>query len=88
MVIKDELIAAHPELAADVFDAFAASQATSISSGCKAGQIEKPTEIDELHKRVMEITGDPLPYGIAPNRQVHRGADRPRRRRRASSPSR
>ena len=34
-------------------------------------EIEKPTKIDELHRRVMEITGrDPLPYGIAPNRQA------------------
>jgi 4,5-dihydroxyphthalate decarboxylase len=23
-----------------------------------------------VHKRVMEITSDPLPYGIAPNRRV------------------
>ena len=23
-----------------------------------------------IHKRVLAITGDPLPYGIAPNRQV------------------
>jgi 4,5-dihydroxyphthalate decarboxylase len=23
-----------------------------------------------MHRRVMEITGDPLPYGIAPNRSV------------------
>ena len=36
----------------------------------KAGKIEKPTEVDEMHRRVMEITGDPLPYGIAPNRKV------------------
>src|SRR5262249_8709191 len=24
----------------------------------------------EVHRRVMEITGEPLPYGIAPNRNV------------------
>jgi len=36
----------------------------------KAGQIEKPTAMDELHRRVMDMTGDPLPYGIAPNRRV------------------
>ena len=23
-----------------------------------------------MHRRVMEITGDPLPYGLAPNRRV------------------
>jgi 4,5-dihydroxyphthalate decarboxylase len=69
VVIKNELLAAHPQLAADVFDAFAASKNVYLDR-LRAGRIEKPTEIDELHKRVMQITGDPLPYGIAPNRQV------------------
>jgi 4,5-dihydroxyphthalate decarboxylase len=69
VVIKNELIAAHPELAADVFDAFTASKRLYLDR-LETGQIEKPTEIDELHKRVMQITGDPLPYGIAPNRAV------------------
>jgi 4,5-dihydroxyphthalate decarboxylase len=69
VVIKNELIAAHPQLAADVFDAFAASKNVYLDR-LRAGQIEKPTEFDELHKRVMQITGDPLPYGIAPNRAV------------------
>ena len=23
-----------------------------------------------MHRRVIEITGDPLPYGVAPNRKV------------------
>ena len=36
----------------------------------KAGRIDKPTQVDEVHRRVMEITGDPLPYGIEPNRRV------------------
>ena len=26
--------------------------------------------MDEVHKKVMAITGDPLPYGIEPNRRV------------------
>jgi 4,5-dihydroxyphthalate decarboxylase len=69
VVIKNELIAAHPELAADVFDAFTASKRLYLDR-LETGQIEKPTESDELHKRVMQITGDPLPYGIAPNRAV------------------
>jgi 4,5-dihydroxyphthalate decarboxylase len=69
VVIRNELIAAHPELAADVFDAFAAGKRLYLDR-LEAGEIEKPTEIDELHQRVMQITGDPLPYGIAPNRQV------------------
>jgi 4,5-dihydroxyphthalate decarboxylase len=69
VVIKNELLAAHPELAADVFDAFAASKNVYLER-LQAGEIEKPTETDALHKRVMQITGDPLPYGIAPNRAV------------------
>jgi 4,5-dihydroxyphthalate decarboxylase len=69
VVIKNELIAAHPQLAADVFDAFAAAKNVYIER-LKGGRIEKPTEVDNLHARVMQITGDPLPYGIAPNRQV------------------
>ena len=69
VVIKDELLAAHPGLAADVFDAFAQSKRLYVER-LKAGQIEKPTEVDEMHRRVMEITGDPLPYGIEPNRKV------------------
>jgi 4,5-dihydroxyphthalate decarboxylase len=69
VVIKDELIASHPDLAADVFDAFAQAKRVYIER-LKGGQIEKPTEVDEVHKRVMAITGDPLPYGIAPNRKV------------------
>src|SRR5262245_11365897 len=69
VVIKDELLAAHPDLAVDVFDAFAQAKRRYVER-LKAGQIEKPSEADEVHRRVMEVTGDPLPYGIAPNRKV------------------
>jgi 4,5-dihydroxyphthalate decarboxylase len=69
VVIKDELIAKHPDLAADVFNAFAESKRRYVER-LKDGEIEKPTAVDEMHRRVMEITGDPLPYGIAPNRRV------------------
>jgi 4,5-dihydroxyphthalate decarboxylase len=69
VVIKDELIAKHPDLAADVFDAFVESKRRYVER-LKAGKVDKPTEIDEVHRRVMEITGEPLPYGIAPNRKV------------------
>jgi 4,5-dihydroxyphthalate decarboxylase len=69
VVIKDELIAEHPDLAADVFDAFARAKRQYVEE-LKAGRVQKPTEADAVHRRVMEITGDPLPYGIAPNRKV------------------
>jgi ABC-type nitrate/sulfonate/bicarbonate transport system substrate-binding protein len=69
VVVKDELLAAHSDLAADVFGAFAEAKRRYVEH-LTAGKIEKPTDVDEVHRRVMEITGDPLPYGIAPNRRV------------------
>lgn len=69
VVIKDDLLDAHPELAVDVFNTFAAAKNLYVDK-LKAGTIDDPTAGDEVHRRVMEITGDPLPYGIAPNRQV------------------
>jgi 4,5-dihydroxyphthalate decarboxylase len=69
VVVKDDLLAAHRGLAVDVFNAFAQAKRLYVER-LKAGAIEKPTEIDRLHQRVMAITGDPLPYGIAPNRAV------------------
>jgi 4,5-dihydroxyphthalate decarboxylase len=69
VVIRNELIAAHPELAADMFDAFARSKRVYLDR-LESGAIARPTEVDAVHARVMEITGDPLPYGIARNRKV------------------
>jgi len=69
VVVKDDLLTAHPDLAPEVFHAFAEAKRLYVQR-LKAGRIEKPTAVDEVHRRVMEITGDPLPYGIAPNRKV------------------
>jgi 4,5-dihydroxyphthalate decarboxylase len=70
VVVKDELLASHPDLARDVFDAFSASKNLYVKA-LRAGQIEMATGVDKMHQRVMEITGgDPLPYGIEPNRKV------------------
>ncbi|MEO5845684.1 MAG: ABC transporter substrate-binding protein [Caldimonas sp.] len=70
VVVKDEVLAAHPQVAAQVFEAFAESKRRYVQR-LKEGRIDKPTAVDETHRRVMEITGaDPLPYGIAPNRAM------------------
>ena len=70
VVVKDELLAAHPELGPAIFEAFAESKRLYIER-LKAGKIEKPTAADELHRRIMKLTGkDPLPYGVTPNRQT------------------
>jgi 4,5-dihydroxyphthalate decarboxylase len=70
MVVKDEVLEAHPGVAAAVFDAFAESKRRYVAA-LRADAIDKPTAVDEMHRRVMSITGaDPLPYGIEPNRRV------------------
>lgn len=70
VVVKDELLEDRPELAADLFAAFAESKRLYVDQ-LKRGQISKPTSVDEMHRRVMAVTGgDPLPYGIEPNRRV------------------
>jgi len=59
VVVKDELLEAHPDLARDVFAAFERAKELYVESG----------NLEPLHQRVREITGDdPLPYGIEPNR--------------------
>ena len=70
VVIKDELIEKYPDLAADVFNAFAESKRLYVEK-LKAGKIEKMTDADKTAKSVMEISGkDPLPYGVEPNRKT------------------
>ena len=69
IVVKEELVDAHPDLAPDIFNAFAEAKCNYVER-LRNGQVEKPTAVDNLHLRVMEATArDPLPYGIAPNRQ-------------------
>jgi 4,5-dihydroxyphthalate decarboxylase len=70
VVVKDELLAANPDLATSVFNAFAEAKKLYVER-LRAGAIEAPTAADRLHERVMATTGeDPLPYGIAPNRST------------------
>lgn len=61
VVVKDELLAAHPSLAPALFEAFAESKRRYLAG----------PEVSQLHQTVAAITGgDPLPYGIEPNRHV------------------
>lgn len=69
VIIRDELIAERPGLAADVFHAFAASKRLYVEK-LKAGKVEKPDIYDRTHLRVIEAGGDPLPFGLVPNRNV------------------
>jgi 4,5-dihydroxyphthalate decarboxylase len=59
VVVKDELLEAHPGLAGAVFAAFEQAKDLYLERG----------ELEPVHERVREITGaDPLPYGVEPNR--------------------
>jgi len=69
VVIRDDVLDAHPGLAADIFEAFAEAKRLYVDK-LRAGAIENPTATDRLHARVIDIIADPLPYGIEPNRAV------------------
>jgi hypothetical protein len=59
VVVKDDLLAANPQLGPEIFDAFA-----------EAKRRYDPSRYEPVHRKVAEITGDPLPYGIEPNRKM------------------
>ncbi len=68
VVVKDELLEARPELGAQVFDAFARAKQVYVD---RLRRGEAVSAADRTSLRVMETTGgDPLPYGLAPNRAV------------------
>jgi 4,5-dihydroxyphthalate decarboxylase len=70
IVVRNDLLDAHPDLAADLFAAYARAKHRYVER-LRRGEIEDPTPADLGYQRVMAITGaDPLPYGIAPNRAM------------------
>jgi 4,5-dihydroxyphthalate decarboxylase len=69
VVVKDDLLAANPELAIEIFNVFAEAKRIYVQQ-LKEGQVAQASQTDEIFRRVMQITGDPLPYGIEPNRRV------------------
>ncbi len=66
VVVRNDVLDAHPDLAAQLFDAFVEAKRLYLDR-LKSGRIDSP---DPVHVRVMEMTGDPLPYGIEPNRRM------------------
>jgi 4,5-dihydroxyphthalate decarboxylase len=69
VVVRNDVLAANPDLGPDIFNAFAEARRLYIPR-LAAGGIEQPSADDIVFKKVMEITGDPLPYGIEPNRRM------------------
>ena len=69
VVVKDDLLSAHPDLAPDIFHAFAKAKRLYLRR-LAAGEVQPLAGDDAVFKGVMDITGDPLPYGIEPNRRM------------------
>jgi 4,5-dihydroxyphthalate decarboxylase len=67
VVVRDDLLAERPDLAADLFDAFVRAKQIYIEK--LKHPIAEPTPADRTFAAVMQITGDPLPYGVPPNRR-------------------
>jgi 4,5-dihydroxyphthalate decarboxylase len=68
VVIKNDCLAAHPDLARRLFDAFVEAKRLYVER--LATGIAPASKEDELLRRVMGIVGDPLPYGVEPNRRM------------------
>jgi 4,5-dihydroxyphthalate decarboxylase len=70
LVVRDELLEAHPELGAELFRAFAQAKQDYVAR-LHEGAIAEPTAADRLYTQVMQAgAADPLPYGVAPNRAM------------------
>jgi 4,5-dihydroxyphthalate decarboxylase len=70
VVVRDELLAGHPDLAARLFEAYAEAKRRYVTA-LAAGTVTDPGPDERMYRRVAEITGtDPMPYGIAPNQAM------------------
>jgi len=70
IVVRDELLAQRPELAADVFEAFSRAKELYVDR-LRTDSGAPSSANDRMLRRVMELTGaDPLPYGLEPNRAI------------------
>jgi 4,5-dihydroxyphthalate decarboxylase len=69
VVVRNDRLDANPDLARDIFEAFAEAKRMYVQR-LRDGRVDGASPADQVFQRVMEITGDPLPYGIEPNRQA------------------
>src|SRR5690606_16483356 len=66
LVIKDSVLAENPSVAKDLYDAFKAARDAYVATLATSTD-----EADANMKRTAELVGgDPLPYGIEPNRKA------------------
>lgn len=70
IVVRDDVLAANPGLAASLFEAFAEAKRRYVEDLRRADGTTL-TGADRLNHTIMEATGrDPLPYGLEPNRDI------------------
>jgi len=67
IVIRNDVLAAHPGVARDLFDAFDETKRGYVAR-LAAGHVGDAD--DQFFKGVMDAIGDPLPYGIEANRSM------------------
>jgi 4,5-dihydroxyphthalate decarboxylase len=72
VAVRDAVLEEHPEVATQVFNAFAESKKLYLDD-LKAGRISEPTAVDKVHLAAMDVIDDPLPFGIEPNRATLEG---------------
>ncbi len=69
IAVRDDVLEANPELAVALFEAFAESKNQYLEK-LRDGTLENPDAMDTLYRRILDLGGNPLPYGIEPNRPV------------------
>ncbi|HUA30939.1 MAG TPA: hypothetical protein VMC03_18805 [Streptosporangiaceae bacterium] len=70
VVVRNDILEAHPGLAADLFWAFAEAKRPYLARLSRDGA-DTQAPADRMYRHVRAITGnDPLPYGIGPNRPM------------------
>ncbi len=68
IVVKDEVLSRHSDVASAVFDAFTEAKQRYVRR-LRDGDVS--TDTDRMYARVLQTTGaDPLPYGVEPNRPM------------------
>jgi 4,5-dihydroxyphthalate decarboxylase len=73
LVVKDAVLESQPHLAEQLFEAFTAAKRPYLERLRANGAVATATATpaDRMYRRVLDITGgDPLPYGIEPNRPM------------------
>lgn len=69
LVVRDAVLQANPGIAAEIFRVFAEAKQRYVDR-LAVEDIAEPTDVDRLYRRVLDVAGDPLPYGIEPNRAM------------------